>query len=64
MRSVLGLDSNDEDSTQTHTSFATIWDNGLVQKKSMSLSERLTKAREANKDLFHPFKSSFLSQQP
>ena len=29
----------------------------------MTLAEKLIKTREQNKDLFHPFKSSFLSQQ-
>jgi hypothetical protein len=29
----------------------------------MTLAEKLMKTREQNKDLFHPFTSSFLSQQ-
>jgi len=59
MRSVLGLDSNEGEST--HTSFASLIDKGVVAEKHMTLAERLVKTREQNKDLFHPQKSAFLS---
>ena len=63
MRSVLGLDADETTTTSTHTSFASLLDSGLIAKKPMTLAEKLLKTKEKNKDMFHPFKSSFLSQQ-
>jgi hypothetical protein len=46
MRSVLGLDSDETTTTSTHTSFASLLDNGLVASKPMTLAEKLLKTRE------------------